>query len=263
MKLGAAIPVLNEWRFIPAVAGQLLRVVDRCVLIRPSISQSGAPVELTALPSLDPRIDVLEGNWKGEAATRNAGMDYLSDCDYVFMVDSDEILLDRDLEDLRDLCRRGEHRVISVRLLTYWKTPEYRIDPPEHGTIKIVLQKDVRLQGVREAAGETVYESEALCRHLSYVRTDREVLEKIRLSGHAREILPDWYDRAWKGWDENPSLEDLHPVHPAAYKRAKYEPDPELNAVLARWGCAWDASSNGGAEPEERVGASREGEHCP
>jgi glycosyltransferase involved in cell wall biosynthesis len=260
MRLGAAIPVLNEWRFIPAVVGQLLRVVDRCVLVRPSTSQSGAAVELSALPDLDPRIDVLEGNWRGEATTRNAGMEYLSDCDYVFMVDSDEIFLDRDLEILRDLCRRGEHRVISAKLLTYWKTPEYRIDPPEHGTIKVVLQKHVRMMGVREVPGELVHESQALCRHLSYVRTDQEVQEKIRLSGHAHEIRPDWYARAWKGWDENPALENLHPVHPAAYKRAIFKPDPELLAILTRWGCAWDAGERVETLPKGQFSSRPRGE---
>lgn len=235
-RLGAAIPVLNEWRFVPAVTGQLLKVVDRCVILRPSGSQSGAPVELTPIPDLDPRIDVLEGNWRTEAETRNAGMDYLNDCDYVFMVDSDEIVLDDDLEILRDLCLSGKHRVIASRLFTYWKTPEYRIDPPEQGTIKIVLRREVRLHGVREVAGD-VHMADIWLRHLSYVRTDDEVREKVRVSGHAREILPGWYERVWKAWDQNHDLEDLHPVHPPAYRRAVCTPDPALEATLARWGC--------------------------
>jgi hypothetical protein len=170
LKLGAAIPVLNEWRFMPAVIGQMLKFVDRCVIMRPSRSQSGATVSLTKIPDLDPRVDVLEGNWRSEAETRNAGMDYLEDCDYVFMIDSDEILLDEDLQNLRTLCEQRAHPVISVKLYTYWKTPEYVIDPPEDGTIKMVLRKDIRLYGVREVRGP-VYPSEIYCHHLSYVRS--------------------------------------------------------------------------------------------
>jgi len=235
VKLGAAIPVLNEWRFIPAVTGQLLKVVDRLVLVRPCVSQSGVPVELSPIPDLDPKIDIIEGNWPSEATTRNAGMEHLHDCDYVFMVDSDEILLDRDLEELRRLCATRLHRVIAVRLYTYWKTPEYRIDPPESGTIKMVLRKDVRMNGVREVQGEA-HTADVWCRHLSYVRTDEELKEKLRLSGHAREFIPGWYDRVWKGWDGNRNLEGLHPVHPQAYLRAIHAPDADLNAVLSRWG---------------------------
>jgi hypothetical protein len=236
MKLGAVIPVLNEWRFMQAVTGQLFKVVDECVIVRPTRSQSGAPVERSSVPDLDPRINLLEGNWCSEEATRNAGLEYLRDCDYVFLVDSDEILLDRDLETLRVLCETNRHRVIAVRLLTYWKTPEYRIEPPEGGTIKMVLRSDVRIQGVREVA-ESAYTADVWCRHLSYVRTDCEIREKIRLSGHSREILSEWYERVWRTWDANPDLEDLHPVHPSAYRRAIHEPDFELNETLKRWGC--------------------------
>lgn len=237
MRLGAAIPLLNEWRFLPAVAGQLLQVVDKVVIMRGSRSQSGARVErLLPVPKLDPRIEVLEGEWTSEAQTRNAGMDYLQDCDYVFMVDSDEILLDRDLQTLKDMCNSGIHAAIAVRLYTYWKTVEYRIEPPEDGSIKMVLRGDVRLVGVREIR-ERFTLADVWCRHLSYVRTDEEAREKMRLSGHAREIRPDWYEKVWRAWDTNHDLENLHPVHPSAYRRANRVPDPELAATLKRWGC--------------------------
>jgi len=236
MRLGAVIPVLNEWRFMRAVTGQLLKVVDRCVLVRASASQSGAPVSFSAIPDLDSRIEIIEGNWKSESRTRNAGMEHLWDCDYVFMVDSDEILLDQDLQSLKSLCDQGEHSVIAVRLHTYWKTPEFRIEPPEEGSIKMVLRKGIRMVGVREV-NDPVYTSEVWCHHLSYVRTDDEVREKMRLSGHSHEFLPNWYERVWKAWDQDPALENLHPVHPAAYRRAVRSPDAELTSVLTEWGC--------------------------
>lgn len=237
MKLGAVILVLNEWRFVPAVAGQLLKIVGRCLVLRGTRPFGGGSVTLTPVPALDPRIEVLEGNWSSENETRNAGLDLLSDCDYVFMVDSDEILLDDDLEKLRDLCMRGEHRVIGVGLLTYWKSPEYRIDPPEDGIIKLVVQRGVRFDGLRDVR-EPVYVADVRCRHLSYVRSDPELREKLRHFSHAGEIRPSWYESVWKAWDKSHDLENLHPVHPSAYRRAIFDPDPKLNEVLARWGAS-------------------------
>jgi glycosyltransferase involved in cell wall biosynthesis len=236
MKLGALIPVLNEWRFVPAVAGQLLGAVDRCVILRGNLALSGAPVEVSPVPELDPRIEIVEGNWQSENETRNAGMDLLSDCDYILMVDSDEILLDEDLQRLRVLCETDKPQVIGVRLHTYWKTPDYRIQPPEDGLIKMVLRKDVRIEGLR-GVQSTVTQADVWCRHLSYVRTDEELREKLRLFSHADDIRPHWYERVWKAWDSDQDLEDLHPIHPSAYKRAVYAPDPALEAVLAKWGC--------------------------
>ena len=251
MNLYAAIPVLNEWRFVPAVVGQLLKVVERCVILRPSRSQSGEPVDLLPVPELDPRVDILEANWDSESATRNAGMEYYPDADYVFLVDSDEILLDQDLERLRDLCRSGDHRVIAVRLYTYWKSPQWRIDPPEDGSIKMILRKDVRMTGVREVR-EPFHQTDIWCRHLSYVRSDEEVLEKIRLSGHSREIRSDWYDRVWKEWDRNPDLQELHPVHPRAYRRAVRIEDTALGKVLKAWKCEWPDPAGVSAEARPR-----------
>jgi tetratricopeptide (TPR) repeat protein len=240
-RIGAAIPVLNEWRFMPAVVGQLLQVCDRVVVLRGLRALSGAPVEIGPMPKLDPRVEVVEGAWAGEGETRNAGMERLGDCDYTWMVDSDEILLDRDVLLLRDLCDTQDLPAIGVKLLTYWKTPEYRIDPPERLIAQIVARKGIRVQGLRSVQAPVTV-ANLWCRHLSYVRTDEEVKEKLRLFSHATEILPEWYENVWKAWDLNPALENLHPTHPAAYRRAVFDPDPELNAVLARWGCAWTSA---------------------
>lgn len=236
MKLGAAIPVLNEWRFMRAVTGQLLRIVDRCVVLRGRRSFSGAPVELTEPSGLDSRVEVMEGTWSSEEETRAAGMRTLADCDYVIGIDSDEILLDAALDRLVALCRSGLHPVIGVRCLTYWKSPDYRIDPPETGVIRMVLRRDVRTHGLRGVDG-SVFVSDVVCHHLSYVRTDEELREKVRLFSHAHEIRPGWYEDVWRAWDRNTRLENLHPTDPPAYRRAVHEPNRELTALLARWEC--------------------------
>lgn len=236
MKLGGIIPVLNEWRFMRAVTGQLLQALDRCVILRGNQALSGAPCEISPIPDLDPRVEIVEGNWRSENETRNAGMELLSDCDYVFMVDSDEVLLEEDLDLLRRLCAKDEHRIIGVRLDTYWKSPEYRIDPPEDGLIRMVLRGDVRIEGLRGVQG-AVEVADVRCRHLSYVRTDEELREKLRLFSHATDIRPGWYENVWKAWDLNHDLTNLHPVHPPAYRRAIHAPDVALEKVLERWGC--------------------------
>ncbi|GAB2835643.1 glycosyltransferase family protein [Lentzea nigeriaca] len=231
MKLGAAIPVLNEWRFLPAVIGQLLKVVDRLVLLRGTRAQSGAPTTLTPVPPLDPRVEIIEAEWQSEQDTRNAGLDALDDCDWALCVDSDEILLDDDLRELTKLCESGEHAAIEVRLLTYWKTIEHRVEPPEKLTAPIALRRGVRFSNMRHLDTEA-HLADIWLRHLSYVRTDAELREKLRLFGHAHQIVPDWYEKVWLGWDADHDLRDLHPTLPPAYGRIVHEPDAELRRVL-------------------------------
>lgn len=239
MKFGAAVPILNEWRFAPAVLGQLLKVCDRVVVLRGRKSLSGAPAELLPVPLLDSRVELVTGSWSSEHATRNAGMELLSDCDYVFVVDSDEILSERSLRLLMLGCEKG-HRSLSCQFYTYWKTPEYRIHPPESIAAPVVVRRDVRFERLRLFSGEHTWMSGPVVHHFSYVRTDDEVREKLRLFGHAAEVVPDWFERVWKRWDDNHELENLHPTHPEAYRRAMRVEDRELLDILRRYGIQWD-----------------------
>lgn len=234
MRLGAAIPILNEWRFIPAVVGQLFRIVDRCVLVRNRNSQSGALVTLTAPPAdLDRRVEILLGTWVSEAHTGNAALDHLADCDYTLLVDSDELFLDDDLGKIAAACGKGP--VISVRLRTYWKTPEYELEEEEDRPLPIAFQRGVRLSSIRATRLPQRCILDARCCHLSYVRTDVEMKEKLRTWGFARNVRENWYDQVWKAWDANHALLNLHPVRPELFRRAVYHPDTELAETLQRW----------------------------
>jgi len=236
MKFGAIVPVLNEWTFMSAVLGQLFKVCDRVIVLRGTKSLSGASVRLTTVPELDLRTEIVEGAWTSEHETRNVGLDILEagGMDYVFTVDSDEILSVAALDLIKRGCEYG-HRALSCYMATYWKTVDYVIDPPERIGATIAVRKDVRFVNKRLIEGEQSLVNRQLVHHLSYVRTDEEVQEKLRLFGHASEVVPGWYDRVWKAWDANNALENLHPTHPEAFKRAVKVTDDGLKKILAEY----------------------------
>jgi hypothetical protein len=238
VKFGAVVPVLNEWTYLPVVLGQLFKVCDRVIVLRGTKSLSGASVRLTMVPDLDLRTEIVEGAWASEHETRNAGLDILEagGMDYVFTVDSDEILSDAALAVLTETCETQKPRALLGGCHTYWKTPEWRIDPPEKLVAPLVVRKDVRFERLRMFSGESTVINRYVFHHLSYVRTDEEVQEKLRLFGHASEVVPGWYDRVWKAWDANNALENLHPTHPEAFKRAVKVTDDGLKKILAEYG---------------------------
>jgi len=238
VKLGAAIPVLNEWRFLPAVVHQMLKVVDRCVILRGTRSFSGDPVQLGPVPQLDKRVELVSGAWSGDNETRNAGMRILRDCRYVFLVDSDEIILDRELFQLRDVCRTDEPRLIGLQQHVYWKTPEYQVDPPPQGAVRMIWRNDLPVTGLRGGPAN-LFEVDARYHHLSHARTDREMVDKIRLTAHRDEIPCDWIDRVWRAWDRNRTMEDLHPTSPSFFKRVVHRPNSEILSLLDETGCDW------------------------
>lgn len=222
---------------MPAVLGQLLKFADRVVVLRSVHAMSGgAAPPLGPIPPLHPSVEVVQGEWASESETRNAGMEILSDCDFVFHVDSDEIFSDKALATLVGLCLSGKHRAIAGRFHTYWKTIDWRIDPPEQLIAPMIVRRDVRFDLRRMLKGEMTVVNQAIMHHLSYVRTDDEVREKILLSCHAHEMIPGWFENVWKAWDENHRLENLHPTNPEAYKRAVPADKAGLVAILREHG---------------------------
>lgn len=250
MRFGAAIPVMNEFRFLPAVVGQLLKVCDRVAVLRNDRSLSGAQVRQLPLPKLPERVEVHQLSVGGigkhdvkilprhvEADVRNAGMEILADCDHVFILDSDEVVLTSDLVKLRDLAARG-HRAVACYFHTYWKTPRYLIDPGDRIPATVIVRRDVRFQHMRVIDGQPHIFGGRVVHHLSYVRTEEEVREKLRLYGHAHQVgnVDHWIERVWRRWNSDKGLQHLHPVHPWSFVRAIPTESAELEAVLREHG---------------------------
>lgn len=238
-RFGAAIPVHNDFRFLPAVAGQLLKVCDRVIVLRSTKTFAGAEAELVPVPPLEPRIEVITQQWENEGDTRNAGIEILTTgenpCDYVFTVDADEIFTEDTLRYLAATAARG-HRAVACFLHTYWKTPRYEIQPPEKICATVIVHKDVRFRYMRVLDGEPHVVNEQLMHHLSYVRTDEEVQEKLRTYAHANQICFKWFERVWLKWDENKDMKCLNPIHPCSFGRAAYRVNDDLEAILESYG---------------------------
>lgn len=240
MRVGALVLCLNEWRWMPAVLGQLLQVANRVLIIRCTRSFSGAPVEVLPAPALPLGVEVAMGTWPSEADARNAGLSLLSDCDYSFVVDSDEVV---EVPTLRRLLAAGG-RCACLPLHTYWKTPGYRIRYPSSEAVPVapmLLARGVRFKHLRLV--DLPASDFALVReyghHLSYAHTDEEIREKLRLFGHAAEVVPGWYERVWLGWDRDHAMANLHPTEPWRYQRAVTVLDVGLGEVLRKSGCSF------------------------
>jgi hypothetical protein len=243
VKFAAAIPVLNEWKFLPAVAGQLLKVCDEVFVMRGTIPHSGNPdVKLTPVPKLDPRIHVVEYAWENEKAMRNAGQSLIADggYDYGFSLDSDELFTTPMVQSIVDAVRKahGEIETMACLLLTYWKSPDYRIDPPEQLIAPFLLRKDIRFTAGRMFSAKTTIIPKHIMHHLSYVRTDEEVLDKLKYFCHAHQVVDGWYENVWKAWDTNPNLENLHATDPECYRRA-VRTSGDIRKILEEHGVSW------------------------
>lgn len=239
-RFGAIVVVANEFRFLDAVIGQLFKVCDRVALVRSTLTfaEPGRPRKLDPLPdALDPRVEVVQGPW-AEGEARNAGIDFVGrDCDYVFTFDSDEIASVENLERLKHHIARG-HRAVACYLETYWKTSQWKIDPPDRIPAAVIVRRDVRFRHMRVLDLEPNIVGERLVHHLSYVRTDEEVTEKLRTYAHAHQIFDTWFEQIWKKWDDDNTLMNLHPINRSSFRRAVRVQSPDLQVILKEHGVA-------------------------
>lgn len=181
-----------------------------------------------SFPDPENKIRILVGEWPTETDQRNANLDMVRDSvDYYMIVDPDEIYTRDGLARLKKyISWRPFIGQFRMRFNTYWKIrPFCKIDPPEPLKAYTItrVRPQTRFVGLRRSSERwkcAIPRNVVVCHHFSYARPAEKVLRKIRSFSHRDDLVPNWYENVWLRWDDNHSLEDLHPMHPAEYKRA-------------------------------------------
>lgn len=190
-------------------------------------------------PDPDRKIHFIPGDWTNETDQRNAGLALMAQAgfQYCFIVDADELYDPVDLTRMQTaVLSRTDVGCWYMSWFTYWKSEEFRIDPPEQYTPAVFLRLDcARFRENRHVIAPmhgVLSPQIGMCHHMSYARSDEEILRKIRTFSHAQEIRPEWFEKVWLRWNSDHGLENLHPVYPAAYRRAIPQPKSMLPPVL-------------------------------
>lgn len=197
------------------------------------------------LPDPAKKVKVIKGSWGqtwvGETAQRNYGLELLQKegMDYAFIVDGDEIydtdMLKRMMQYASD---RQQIECWHSKMDTYWKSHQYVIRPREPCTPEIFVRlgtaRFTKIRSVNARTRATIPPEIGFYHHMSYARNDEQLQKKISMFSHADEIVPNWYETIWKGWDNNKEMINLHPTCPPCYARAVLRPIEDLPPVLQK-----------------------------
>jgi hypothetical protein len=207
--------------------------------------QTAVIERIRALPDPAQKIRIVQGRWPDEASQRNEGLRVVAEAglEYCFVLDADEIYDPAQLQRAMTVARENPH-VDCWRLscFTYWKSYRYRVDPPERITAAVFVRP-----GTGHFVENRTFEAErcvslpietAAFHHMSYARTDEQILRKITTFGHAKDVVPGWYDNVWRKWDGDRSLQNLNPCWPGAYQRVVEQSYDALPPAVQR---LWDA----------------------
>lgn len=168
---------------------------------------------------------VIEGDFKTEAQQFNYGLNLLRDYKYVWIVDADERYYPDEIPVILDILEHTEADGVKSFMDVYWKTREYKITPPQTDYPLIAVKPTVHFSRARSTDADDIKWIPYTMHHLSYVRSDEDMLKKIRSFSHSDEFdLNDWYQNKWLKW--KPDMMDLHPVQASQFKSAVYNPLP-------------------------------------
>lgn len=215
MKVGLITVAYNEERFIGPFLKHIPKWVgERVVLVstKPWNGEYELPDKTDEIARAE-GATVICNYWPNEAEQRNTGLDLLSDCDYVIVLDPDEFLDDKGWSVLRQSCetKMGDAYVVRHQRVFYKDKEVY----PHTDYQQIILVKPhVRFPHARNV--DRGFEELPIdLFHFSWARTDKEVWSKISHYTHANEMdIKKWYDEVWLAGKET----DLHPNTPEALK---------------------------------------------
>lgn len=188
--------------------------------------------------------DVQLGDWDSEDMQRVHALEWArqNSVEFLLIPDSDEILSKELLASLHKIASVDLADVVHCTMDTFWKSPEYVIRPRER-LLPPILVKPATCQHVhlREYRGQKpllLPAEHGVLFHMSYAGPESRILRKIQSWGHKDEVAPNWLSSIWNRWNQERTLQNLHPTHPEAYRWAERihihpELEPAWQAYLA------------------------------
>lgn len=206
------------------------------------MSRAAAVSFIRSLPDPGEKIRVVEGTWADEETQRNAGLDaiFARGYEYAWIIDGDEVYHPKAVRRMKDyMVRHPQVEVWDCGIVTYWKSPELVIEPPEPLQAVVGVRRgSARFVSVRHTNSScvgSIPRDVGECHHLSYAGPNERIKRKLETFSHSQEVVDGWFERVWLAWDEDTEMTDLHPTVPHCYHRAVTQPRYMLPAALKKY----------------------------
>lgn len=175
---------------------------------------------------------------ESDESHRNQCLQILRDsgCDIVWVVDFDEFYHDRDIERLFEFVKKNGPAScgqIYVNAFAYWRGLGYRsIAQERFGPVLFNLRNSTKFNYIRNIDQDPGYTLDISLHHMTAVKTDQEMYEKINGWSHSKEVVGDWYKKKWLGWLKDRNITNLHPVSPGLWPKIIKIDKSELPSIL-------------------------------
>lgn len=230
MKVGVLTNAFRERDLIAGCVDQFAGRLPHTVLVSNKPWHGDWGPDDTYSVAIKHGAQVQVGNWSTASEQLNYGLSLYRGFDWVIICDADERYTAEDLEkfyaDLSSYVGRKEIGAIRSNYWdVYWKTPDYKIVPPQTDFPLVAIRPTETFGHIRSFAGNVGW-TNAHMHHFSYVRSDEDMAKKVSSFEASKEFNSAlWYTMVWEKW--TPEMQNLHPVNPPQFKQAVWDPCPE------------------------------------
>ena len=235
IRIGAVYCVYDASNFLYESVYRIYHLMDKIVFILNTKPWCGDPVpgepfetykKILSIEDPENKIEVLTGTWEKEALQRNVGLNLLKgfDIDWCLIIDDDELYNASELTLIIKSLDTAVHAAYLFHHQIYWKNRNTIIDEFEmsiptlartDGIVKFNENRGILVN--KPHTWFTISANNIVCHHMSYIRSDSEMLRKIKNFSHAKDIISSWYEEKWLKWDED--MVDLHPLEVNGFRR--------------------------------------------
>ncbi|MFT4302027.1 MAG: methyltransferase domain-containing protein [Desulfovibrio sp.] len=173
------------------------------------------------------KIEIIQGEWDREEDQRNACVEKAKKdgIDFLIIHDADEFYTKEDyISNIKKIDANSGHEGFRTPWCSFWKNISWIIENNGNPIVgypqfAINCAKNIHFTHARNYSAKNEYMLDGLCYHLSFVRTDQDLLTKLSTWGHSHEVdIRQWYADKWLQW--HPEKKNLHPVTPPAWAKA-------------------------------------------
>jgi len=231
----SVVALYKTWsgeEFVDASMASIYKHVDKIIMVHSNVSWDGTHSENTVLPvvvawsiknDMHGKLINLIYDTQSQPEQYAVGMNYIKNnlqCDYVMLIDTDEVWDEQDLLRSQRYLESPANRRINAfccNLHTYVKSPFYRITPPEMCKPTVFVRSNVHeLLGVRgNKVKPSLVMPDVFMHHFTLVRNNINIIKhKIQLSnigdGGPSVNINKWLINKWDKLGADPTVSDFH-----------------------------------------------------
>jgi hypothetical protein len=235
VKVASVCLVYNEAHYLPKHLKHMPDWIDEQVVLISAKPWYGEelPDDGSEALAKEAGATVLKFPWTNEVDQRNAGQDYLSDCDWVVNIEPDEFLSNESWEKLREFLETATADAYVIKQRVFWGQG-MESDPAEDFVPIVITRPTVRFVDKRNVNTRWEYLPDEIGKllHFAWARTDEEIWKKISHYSHAVDFdIKDWYENVWLAR----KTENVHPTTPESIPRLIKAILPPEIAELNPW----------------------------